>query len=49
MAQDIFLKINGVDGESNDSVHKDEIEVSHWEWDIKQTASMHSGSGGRGW
>ena len=46
MAQDIFLKINGVDGESNDSVHKDEIEVSHWEWDIKQTASMHSGSGG---
>jgi type VI secretion system secreted protein Hcp len=27
MAQDIFLKINGIDGESQDSSHKNEIEV----------------------
>ncbi|SFI26544.1 type VI secretion system secreted protein Hcp [Collimonas sp. OK307] len=46
MAQDMFLKIAGIDGESSDSAHKGEIEISHWEWDIKQNATMHSGSGG---
>jgi type VI secretion system secreted protein Hcp len=30
MAQDIFLKINGIDGESPDSAHKSEIEVLSW-------------------
>ncbi|MDP5008222.1 MAG: type VI secretion system tube protein Hcp, partial [Glaciimonas sp.] len=29
MAQDMFLKIAGIDGESNDSAHKGEIEISH--------------------
>ena len=46
MAQDIFLKINGIDGESQDSQHKGEIEVSSWGWMIAQNSSMHSGSGG---
>lgn len=46
MAQDIFLKINGIDGESQDSSHKNEIEVLAWTWDIKQQSNMHAGSGG---
>ncbi|MBE0629011.1 MAG: type VI secretion system tube protein Hcp, partial [Burkholderia vietnamiensis] len=46
MAQDIFLKIDGVNGESLDDKHKDEIEVLNWDWEIFQESSMHAGSGG---
>lgn len=46
MAQDIFLKINGIDGESQDSAHKNEIEVMNWGWRISQESNMHAGSGG---
>ena len=46
MSQDIFLKINAIDGESLDSAHKNEIEVLNWAWKITQESSMHAGSGG---
>lgn len=46
MAQDIFLKLDGIDGESQDSSHKNEIEVIDWSWKISQNSSMHAGSGG---
>lgn len=46
MAQDIFLKLNGINGESLDDKHKDEIELLTWEWEITQESTMHSGSGG---
>jgi type VI secretion system secreted protein Hcp len=46
MAQDIFLKINGIDGESQDASHKNEIEVLHWGWSVEQESNMHAGSGG---
>ena len=46
MSQDIFLKINGIDGESMDSAHKNEIEVLSWDWQILQECNMHMGSGG---
>ncbi|WP_439683110.1 DUF796 domain-containing protein [Cupriavidus oxalaticus] len=46
MAQDIFLKINGIDGESQDSSHKNEIEVLAWDWSVEQQSTMHAGSGG---
>ncbi|SPB15139.1 type VI secretion system effector [Caballeronia novacaledonica] len=46
MAQDIFLKIDGITGESLDDKHKDEIEVLNWTWEISQESTMHSGSGG---
>jgi type VI secretion system secreted protein Hcp len=46
MAQDIFLKINGIDGETQDSSHKNEIEVLAWDWSIEQQSTMHAGSGG---
>jgi type VI secretion system secreted protein Hcp len=46
MAQDIFLKINGIDGESTDATHKDEIDVLSWSWSVTQQSNMHVGSGG---
>ena len=46
MAQDIFIKIAGIEGESGDDKHKNEIEVSNWAWEIRQDTNMHSGSGG---
>jgi type VI secretion system secreted protein Hcp len=46
MAQDIFIKINGIDGESQDESHKSEIEVASWGWRVSQDSMMHSGSGG---
>jgi type VI secretion system secreted protein Hcp len=46
MAQDIFLKLTGVEGESPDSTHKNEIEVLSWSWGITQESNMHAGSGG---
>ncbi len=46
MAQDVFIKIDGIAGESQDSTHPDEIEVLGWSWNVAQQSSMHSGSGG---
>ncbi|MFC0138986.1 Hcp family type VI secretion system effector [Erwinia mallotivora] len=46
MAQDIFIKLSGVEGESEDASHKGDIEVLNWKWVISQTSNMHSGSGG---
>lgn len=46
MSQDMFLKINGIDGESQDSNHKSEIDVLNWNWKIAQDSTMHVGSGG---
>jgi type VI secretion system secreted protein Hcp len=46
MSQDIFIKINGIDGESQDAAHKNEIEVRNWTWEITQQSTMHLGSGG---
>ncbi|MBF6988527.1 Hcp family type VI secretion system effector [Cupriavidus sp. IK-TO18] len=46
MAQDTFLMINGIDGESQDSSHKNEIELLAWDWTIEQQSTMHAGSGG---
>jgi type VI secretion system secreted protein Hcp len=46
MAQDIFIKINGIDGESQDAAHKNEIEVRNWNWEVLQQSTMHMGSGG---
>lgn len=46
MAQDIFLKLTGIDGEAMDAAHSKEIEVLTWEWTVKQQSNMHAGSGG---
>ena len=46
MAQDIFLKLDGLEGESLDSAHKNEIEVLTFNWRVLQESTMHAGSGG---
>jgi len=46
MAQDIFLKLDGIEGESPDATHKSEIEVLSWSWGVTQESNMHAGSGG---
>jgi type VI secretion system secreted protein Hcp len=47
MAHDIFLKLDGIDGESSDVSHKNEIELLSWNWSMTQESSgVHSGSGG---
>ncbi|RYX88624.1 MAG: type VI secretion system tube protein Hcp [Comamonadaceae bacterium] len=46
MSQDIFLKITGIEGESLDSSHKNEIEVLGFSWKALQESAMHAGAGG---
>jgi type VI secretion system secreted protein Hcp len=46
MASDIFAKIGDIKGESQDSKHKDEVEVLSWSWGVTQTGTMASGGGG---
>ncbi|PCJ16786.1 MAG: type VI secretion system tube protein Hcp [Gammaproteobacteria bacterium] len=46
MSVDMFLKIEGVEGEAADSVHGGEIDVLSWSWGMSQSGSMHIGGGG---
>ncbi|KUZ68331.1 Hcp family type VI secretion system effector [Burkholderia ubonensis] len=46
MGQDIFLRLAGINGESRDVRHRDEIEVITWNWAVSQQSNMHLGSGG---
>lgn len=46
MAADCFLKLGPIKGESKDKTHKDEIEVLSFSWNLTQTGSFHSGTGG---
>jgi type VI secretion system secreted protein Hcp len=41
MAADMYMKINGIDGEVTDKGHKNEIDVLSWSW-----GTAHSGGGG---
>lgn len=42
----MFIKIAGIDGESQDALHMNEIDIIHWEWKVEQYSNMLSGSGG---
>ena len=46
MAVDMFLKLDGIKGESKDSKHKDEIHIESFSWGMSQTGAMSSGGGG---
>lgn len=49
MAVDMFLKLDGCDGESADEKHKNEIDVLAFSWGLSQSGSMHiAGGGGSG-
>jgi type VI secretion system secreted protein Hcp len=47
MAVDYFLKLDGIQGESQDSNHKDEIQIMSWSWGASQVSSV-GGTGGSG-
>src|SRR5271155_141355 len=45
MAVDMFLKLDGVNGESKDKVHGKEIDVLSWSWGLTNSGSAHVGGG----
>jgi type VI secretion system secreted protein Hcp len=45
-AVDYFLKIEGIEGESNDSKHKGEIDLQSWSWGESQSGTHAQGGGG---
>lgn len=48
MAVDYFLKIDGINGESEDEKHQNEIEVIDFKWSENQTSNFAQGGGGGG-
>ncbi|MBS1212368.1 MAG: hcp1 [Proteobacteria bacterium] len=46
MAVDMFLKMDPVKGESQDSAHKEEIDVLAWSWGASNSGTTHLGAGG---
>jgi type VI secretion system secreted protein Hcp len=49
MAVDYFLKLDGVEGESTDSKHKNEIDVMSWSWgETNSGDAAHRGGMGAG-
>jgi type VI secretion system secreted protein Hcp len=48
MAVDMFLKIDGIDGDSSSHKHKGEIELLSFSWGITNTTSNTGGGGGAG-
>jgi type VI secretion system secreted protein Hcp len=46
-AEDYFLKITGLQGESRDATHKDEIEIDSWGWGLSKPAATGPGAVGR--
>jgi type VI secretion system secreted protein Hcp len=47
MAVDYFLKLDGIQGESADENHKNEIQIMSWSWGASQVSSV-AGTGGSG-
>lgn len=43
---DMFLKIDGVKGESQDQTYKEQIDVLAWSWGLSNSSTMHLGGGG---
>lgn len=47
-AAECFLKVDGIQGESQDAKHKDEIQVLSWSWGETLTGTSAYGGGGAG-
>ncbi|MGH8444677.1 MAG: Hcp family type VI secretion system effector [Solimonas sp.] len=45
MAVDMFLKLDGIKGESKDSKHAGEIEILGWGWAVNQQTIVGAGGG----
>jgi type VI secretion system secreted protein Hcp len=48
VAESWFLKIDGIQGESADISHKDEIDVLSWSWSVARTSGGAGSGGGAG-
>ena len=46
MAVDMFMKIGDVAGESEDKIHKADIDVLAWSWGASNSGTTHMGGGG---
>jgi type VI secretion system secreted protein Hcp len=46
VAEKWFLKIDGIEGDSTDDAHADEIDVLSWTWGLTHAASTGGGGGG---
>jgi type VI secretion system secreted protein Hcp len=46
MAVDMFLKLDGIKGESADHKHKGQIDIVSWQWGVSQSGTMAQGGGG---
>ena len=46
MAVDMFLKLEGIKGESKDDKHKDEIHIESFSWGVTQQGGFNVGGGG---
>ena len=46
MAEQWFLKLDGIEGEATNAAHKGEIDVESWSWGVTQAGSSGSGGGG---
>src|ERR1041384_258987 len=46
MAVDMFLKLDGIKGESKADGHKDEIDISSFSWGMTQQGTFSGGGGG---
>jgi type VI secretion system secreted protein Hcp len=44
---DMFLKLHGIEGESQDAKHRGEIELVSWNWGLQQSSAL-GGPTGRG-
>jgi type VI secretion system secreted protein Hcp len=44
---EMFLKLDGIEGESLDSVHGGEIEIKDWQWDTTNTVRWDVNQGGQ--
>jgi type VI secretion system secreted protein Hcp len=48
MSADMFLKVDGIKGESKDSKHRDDIDVLSWSWGMTSSPPAGGGGGGGG-
>jgi type VI secretion system secreted protein Hcp len=46
MANNVHIKIDGIEGESADAKHSKTIDVLAWSWGMSQSGTFHTGSGG---
>ncbi len=45
-ALDMYMKIDGIKGESTNANHKDQIDVLAWSWGMSNSGTTHEGGGG---